>query len=68
MNELLKIVSDKIYDLTDEEQNEFILTLVKGIQKKRRDKVEAEQATIDHIQKNFETLKESLCNASNLMK
>jgi hypothetical protein len=66
MKELLEQVREGLYGLSYEEQDEFIVTLANGIQATRRSELDKARDNADYIETHINSLKEKLCNASNL--
>ena len=68
VEQILSKIQEDLYELSNEEQNELVVTIIKGIQAKRRSDIDHLEEQAASVKLNFEKLKEELCNASNLMK
>ena len=68
VDDLLSRISDDLYAISNEEQNELILKLIDGIQTKRRKDMEVLMEQKETIDKEYNSLKESICKSVNLSK
>lgn len=68
VEEILSKISDDLYKLSPDEQNEVVLTLIKGIQAKRRADMRDLEEQKEAVENIFNKLKEEVCSASNVQK